>query len=158
MRYTRGTARVLPVDREGRVLLLLGAALLRRGDRFWLSVGGGLERGETLAEAGARELREETGLSADPAALGEPIGTSVIEFTSFGVLPVTQHQTYFAVAVEDTEVSFDRQGALERLTIVGHAWLTVGQLAARAERLSDPELPRLMRAAAGAAYPAGGRG
>src|ERR1700733_13228139 len=50
----RRTARVLPVDREGRVLLQLGRELHRRGDRFWLTIGGGAERGETLAEAGPR--------------------------------------------------------------------------------------------------------
>jgi 8-oxo-dGTP pyrophosphatase MutT (NUDIX family) len=141
------------------VLLLLGTALLRRAEHFWLSVGGALERGETLAEAAAREMREETGLSVDAAALGEPIGLSVIEFTSFGVLPVVQHQTYFAVAAAPgAAVSLDQLGAIERLTIVGHAWLTADELAGRAERVSDPELPRLMRAAVSAAYPLSGDG
>ena len=102
MRFSRGTARVLPVDDQGRVLLLLGTPLPRRRRRFWMSVGGGLERGETLVQAAARELHEETGIAADPAALGEPVGTSLIEFTSFGLLPVGQHQTYFALAVGDT--------------------------------------------------------
>jgi 8-oxo-dGTP pyrophosphatase MutT (NUDIX family) len=135
------------VDRDGRVLLLLGKELFGNGDRFWLSVGGGLERGETLALAAARELHEEAGITVDPAALGVPIGTSVIEYVSFGVLPVTQHQTYFAVAVDDTAVSFARQGAIERLTIGGHAWLSANGAADRTERFSDPELPRLMRVA-----------
>jgi 8-oxo-dGTP pyrophosphatase MutT (NUDIX family) len=94
VRFSRGTARVLPVDDQGRVLLLLGTALLRHGERFWMSVGGGLERGETRVQAAARELHEETGIAADPAALGEPAGTSLIAFTSFGLLPVRQHQTY----------------------------------------------------------------
>jgi 8-oxo-dGTP pyrophosphatase MutT (NUDIX family) len=147
VRFRRGTARILPVDAQGRVLLLLGAPLFRHGERFWLSAGGGIERGETLVQAAVRELHEETGIAVDPSLLGEPIGTSVIEFTSFGVLAVTQHQTYFTVAVEDTAVSFDRQGALERLTIVEHAWLSAEALASRPERLSDPDLPRLMREA-----------
>jgi 8-oxo-dGTP pyrophosphatase MutT (NUDIX family) len=150
VKISRGTARVLPVDRDGRVLLLLGRELLRRGDHFWLSVGGGIERGETLVQAAARELREETGIAVDPAALGSAIGTSVIEFTSFGVLSVTQHQTYFAVAVAGTGVSFADQGALERRTIAGYEWLSAAGLAARPERVSDPELPRLMRAAVAA--------
>ena len=136
------------------MLLLLAVALPRHGQRFWLSVGGALERGETLVQAAARELHEETGLSVDPAGLGAPIGTSLIEFTSFGVLPVTQHQTYFAVAAPGATVSLHGLGAVERLTIAGHAWLSADDLAARAEPVSDPELPRLMRAAVAAAYPA----
>jgi 8-oxo-dGTP pyrophosphatase MutT (NUDIX family) len=147
VRFRRGTARVLPVDAQGRVLLLLGKPLFGQGERFWLSVGGGIERGENLVHAAVRELHEETGIVVDSGLLGEPIGTTVIEFTSFGVLAVTQQQTYFAVAVEDNAVSFDRQGALERMTIVEHAWLSAEALASRPERLSDPDLPRLMREA-----------
>jgi 8-oxo-dGTP pyrophosphatase MutT (NUDIX family) len=137
----------LPVDREGRVLLLLGQDLFRRGDQFWLSVGGGVEGGESLARGAARELREETGIVVDPAALGDPIATSVIEFASFGVLPVIQRQTYFAVAVADTAVTFAGQGRIERLTITGHAWLSAEGIAGRPERFSDPALPKLAEAA-----------
>jgi 8-oxo-dGTP pyrophosphatase MutT (NUDIX family) len=132
------------------VLLQLGRELHRRGDRFWLTIGGGLERGETLAEAAAREMREEAGIEVDPAGLGEPIGTTVIEFSVFGVLPVTQYQTYFAVAVGDVQVSFAHQSRIERLTIERHEWLSPEELVARPERLTDPELPRLLRAAVAA--------
>jgi 8-oxo-dGTP pyrophosphatase MutT (NUDIX family) len=150
VRVKRDTARVLPVDREGRVLLQLGRDRFPRHEVYWLTIGGGKARGETLAEAGARETREEAGLDIDPAALGEPIGTTVIEYSAFGLVPVTQRQTYFAVAVDDAEVSPRHQGLLERLGIERHEWLTAGQLERRPERLTDPELPRLMRAAVAA--------
>jgi 8-oxo-dGTP pyrophosphatase MutT (NUDIX family) len=133
------------------VLLQLGRELHRRSDRFWLSIGGGLERGETLAEAAAREMREEAGIDVDPERLGEPVGTTVVRFSVFGLLPVTQYQTYFAIAVDDAALSFVHQSRLERLTIERHEWLSAEELAGRHERLADPELPRLMRAAVAAA-------
>ncbi|MGH3212402.1 MAG: NUDIX hydrolase [Trebonia sp.] len=158
VRAKRRTARVLPVDREGRVLLQLGRELHRRGDRFWLTIGGGAERGETLAEAAAREMREEAGIDVDPADLGEPIGTTVVEYSLFALLPVTQRQTYFALAVDDAEVSFAHQSLLERLTIERHEWLSADELEQRPERLADPETPQLMRAAVAAARGRGSDG
>lgn len=147
LRIKRRTARVLPVDTDGRVLLQLGRELHRRGDRFWLTIGGGAERGETLAEAAAREMREEAGIDVDPADLGEPIGHTVIDYSLFALLPVTQSQTYFAIAVDDAEVSFAHQSLIERLTLERHEWLSADELERRPERIADPETPRLMRVA-----------
>lgn len=135
------------------MLLQLGRELHRRSDRFWLTIGGGTERGETLAEAAAREMREEAGIDVDPAALGAPIGVTVIDYALFAVLPVTQSQTYFAVAVDDAEVSFAHQSLIERLTIERHEWLSADELERRPERIPDAELPRLIRAAVAAVRP-----
>ena len=129
------------------MLLQLGRELHRRGDRFWLTIGGGTERGETLAEAGAREMREEAGIDVDPASLGEPLGMTVIEYSALAVLPVIQYQTYFAIAVDDARVDFSHQSLIERLTIERHQWLSADELERRPERLADPAMPRLMRAA-----------
>ncbi len=63
------------------------------------------------------------------------------------MLPVIQRQTYFAVAVADTAVTFAGQGRIERLTITGHAWLSAEGIAGRPERFSDPALPKLVEAA-----------
>jgi 8-oxo-dGTP pyrophosphatase MutT (NUDIX family) len=149
VRLRRSTARVLPVDREGRVLLQLAHGLLH-GDRRWLSIGGGLESGETLAEAAVREMREEAGIIVDPAALGRPLGTTVIRYTVFGLLPMTDYLTYFAIAVDEAVLSFAHQSPLERRTIEAHQWLTADELDRRPERLSDDALPRMMRAAVAA--------
>ena len=140
------------------MLLQLGRELHRRGDRFWLTIGGGAERGETLAEAAAREMREEAGIDVRPADLGEPIGNTVIKYSLFALLPVTQSQTYFAIAVDDAEVSFAHQSLIERLTIERHEWLSADELERRPERLADPEMPRLMRVAVTLARGQGGHG
>jgi 8-oxo-dGTP pyrophosphatase MutT (NUDIX family) len=145
-RIRRNTARVLPVDREGRVLLLHGWDPLRPEDPFWFTIGGAVEPGETLPEAAARELREEAGIAVEPDRFGDPIEVSAIEFTWSGVI-FDQDQTFFAVAVDDAGISFDGQDPLERSTIDKHGWLYPEELEGGAERPADPEIPRLMRAA-----------
>ena len=141
MSIRRNTARVLPVDGEGRVLLLHGWDPRQPDDLFWFTIGGAAEYGETLAEAGARELREEAGIAVDPARLGEPI-----EFTWAG-MRFLQDQTFFAIAVDGAEVSFAHQDPLERATIDKHSWLRPEDLENGGERPADPEIPRLMRLA-----------
>ena len=54
-------------DREGRVLLVERAK--PPGEGLWSVPGGRLERNETLAQAVAREVREETGLIVEVGAL-----------------------------------------------------------------------------------------
>ena len=61
-----------------------------------------------------------------------------------------QDQTFFAVAIDDAEVSFAGQDPIERATIDKHGWLYPGELEDGAERPADPEIPRLMRAAVAA--------
>ena len=145
----RNTARVLPVDGEGRVLLLHGWDPLRPDDPFWFTIGGAAEPGESLSEAAVRELREEAGIVVDLDRLGEPIEASAITF-SFGGVRFEQDQTFFAVAIDDAEVSFAGQDPIERATIDKHGWLYPGELEDGAERPADPEIPRLMRAAVAA--------
>jgi 8-oxo-dGTP pyrophosphatase MutT (NUDIX family) len=60
----RLTARVVLLDGDGRILLLQGRLPGDPdGPLFWYTVGGGAEDGESVMEAAAREIVEETGLA-----------------------------------------------------------------------------------------------
>jgi 8-oxo-dGTP pyrophosphatase MutT (NUDIX family) len=77
--WRRSTARVLPVDADGRVLLLHGWDPHYPERPFWFTIGGAAEFGESLRDAAARELYEETRIRVDPEQLGEPIARSTRE-------------------------------------------------------------------------------
>ena len=142
----RATARVLPVDPEGRVLLLHGWDPHHPDQPFWFTIGGAAEGGESLREAAARELYEETRISVDPAQLGEPIAESTIEF-SWGGRRIVQEQVFYAVLAEVAEVSLEGLDQWEQATTDKYGWLAASDLGAD-ERPAHPDIPDLIRAAA----------
>lgn len=146
MSIRRNTARVLPVDRDGRVLLLHGWDPRHPDEPYWFTIGGAIEAGESMPEAAARELREEAGIVVSPGQLGEPVGSSTIEF-SWGDLDIIQDQTFFVVVTDQAEVSFEGQDEWERKTIDKHAWMTADEAQAHPDPIR-PEVVALMRLAA----------
>ncbi|GAA4804758.1 NUDIX hydrolase [Nocardioides caeni] len=144
----RTVARVLPVDVEQqRVLLLLGCDPAVPEVRYWFTVGGAVDAGESLAEAGVRELREETGLVVDAAALGSPFGTFEVGFSWDG-RDYVNDSTLFAVGVDAAvaDISFDGLDLLESQSIFEARWWTPEDLEGDG-RAVDPRLIDQMRAA-----------
>ncbi|GAB2581946.1 NUDIX hydrolase [Kribbella endophytica] len=141
----RTTARVLPVRPDGKVLLLHGWDPLKPGTPYWFTIGGGVEAGETVVQAGLRELREEVGILLPSDALGEPVATNTIEF-EWGGCPIIQHQTFFAVGVDTVEVTFANQEALELETISDHGWWHPDELEATGQA-AHVTIPGLLRVA-----------
>jgi 8-oxo-dGTP pyrophosphatase MutT (NUDIX family) len=143
--WRRQTARVLPVDPEGRVLLLHGWDPQHPEAPFWFTIGGAAENGESLREAAVREMREEVGISVDPAYLGEPIAQNWVEFSWAGYR-ISQDQTFYAVPIESAQVSLDGLDEWERATTDAYGWLSADDLGPDRPP-ADPGLPDLIRAA-----------
>ncbi|PGH46245.1 ADP-ribose pyrophosphatase YjhB, NUDIX family [Micromonospora sediminicola] len=138
--YTpRRAARVLLVDASDRVLLFQGSDPARPDHRYWFTPGGGLDPGETPAEGAARELAEETGLRLAPAELGAPVWSETVEFPFDGVW-YRQEQEFFLARVSGWEVDTAGFDAVERASVHGHRWWTVGELTATADRYYPPDL------------------
>jgi 8-oxo-dGTP pyrophosphatase MutT (NUDIX family) len=143
---------VLPVDPEGRVLLLHGWDPHHPERPFWFTIGGAAEDGESLRDAAARELYEETRISVDPAQLGEPIAEQTIEF-SWGGHHILQDQVFYAVPVTSAEalgVSLEGLDQWEQATTDKYGWLAASDLDGD-ERPAHPDIPDLMRAAVASA-------
>jgi len=102
---SRRAGRVLVIDAGGRVLLLHGFDPARPREPYWFTIGGGAEPGESLAQAAARELSEETGISADAAELGEPVWHEVSEF-SFDGTSYRQEQDFFELRIGSAVVMY----------------------------------------------------
>lgn len=136
----RVTGRLLPIDERGRVLLVHGCDPARRDQPFWFTIGGGVDEGETTAEAAAREAFEETGLVLDAAGLGQPVWRAHGRF-SFDGRQISQVNDFYAVRVPWFEASFTRLEELERDCLDGHAWWSAAELRATDEAYTPRDLP-----------------
>jgi 8-oxo-dGTP pyrophosphatase MutT (NUDIX family) len=140
----RRAARVLLVDGAGRTLLLHGGDPARPGDRWWITPGGGLDDGETLAEGAARELFEETGLRVDPAELGDPVWHEITEF-SYRTRAYRQEQDFFLLRVAEWRVDTAGMDDDEQQTITEHRWWSAAEIEASDEQIYPLELAGLLR-------------
>jgi 8-oxo-dGTP pyrophosphatase MutT (NUDIX family) len=140
----RRAGRVLVVDAGQRVLLLHGFDPAVPDQPFWFTVGGGAEPGESLAEAAARELREEAGLAVEPGALGDPVWHRVVEF-GFDGTRYRQEEDFFLLRVDSAVVSLAGMDEMEQQTVDGFRWWGAAEMEAADEAFVPPELPGLLR-------------
>ena len=97
-RIHRTAARVLPVSPLGEVLLMHSRDPAHPEDWHWVSIGGAVEPGESLADGALRELREETGIVVSPLALSPPVHVGSRDFSWAGQ-DYINHSTFFAIAL-----------------------------------------------------------
>ncbi|MDP9797148.1 8-oxo-dGTP pyrophosphatase MutT (NUDIX family) [Catenuloplanes nepalensis] len=140
----RRAARVLLVDEAGRVLLFRGVDPGRPDEPYWFTVGGGLDEGETPAEAAARELREEAGLDLPVSALGAPVHADVTEFP-FGAVWYRQEQEFFLVRSPRFEIDTSGFDEIERDSITSYRWWPVDELASAPEPVYPADLADVLR-------------
>ena len=121
--YRRRSARVLLLDAADRLLLFEAALDLRRPElgTCWFTTGGGDEDDESLAEAAARELYEETGLRVDAAELGGCVATTSGYADLVGAAGVFRDD-FFVLRTDAHQVDVSGFEEAERQVIVGHRW------------------------------------
>jgi len=136
----RRAARVLLLDRQGRLLLLRWSDPRKpESGTWWITPGGGLEGDEVWETGAVRELFEETGLRLEASSLGEPVLEREIEVELDGVR-YRQHERFFLARVASHDVDTSGFTELESATVHEHRWWTIEALASTTEQVSPRNL------------------
>jgi 8-oxo-dGTP pyrophosphatase MutT (NUDIX family) len=144
----RHVARALVFDPEDRLLLIAYEAQRpidpsRPENRtFWFMPGGGLEPGESHAQACLRELGEEIGVF--DAEIGPQVAACDGPFFLFPK-PRDARERYFVVRLPSDEVDTGRLAETEDSTVLGTRWWTLDELDASSERIEPAGLAHLAR-------------
>ena len=144
----RPAARVVLLDDADRVLLFEGADPARTHEPFWFTVGGGIEPGEELRAAAAREVREETGLRLGEDDLVGPVWVRDVLFTFDGT-PYSSREWFFVARCQNGLV-VDTSGFddVEVATVLRHRWWSADELHRTGEVFYPLQLAQLLPAAA----------
>jgi 8-oxo-dGTP pyrophosphatase MutT (NUDIX family) len=130
------------VDPDGSVLLFRGGDPARpEVGSWWFAPGGGVEGDETLEQAAAREVFEETGYQVGD--LGPAVHRREADFW-FNEVFFHTVETYYKVQVERFEPTADGWTETERSTITEHRWWTAAELRATTDTVYPERLAELL--------------
>ena len=142
----RNAVRVVVLDEDSRVLLFHTCDVDHPDlGQWWELPGGGIDPCETYLDAAIRELREETGIIADPSQIGPANGRRRASFRHRQRRHL-QDEVIVAARLNIPGPDVDEYGRLdyEREDYFAFRWWTIPEIIGSDDRFYPGQLPNLL--------------
>lgn len=135
-------ARILALDPNDRLLLILSIDPGAPARRWWDLPGGKAHTGESVADAARREFLEETGIVVDD--LGRHLWDREVWFTYRGQR-YYRRDSVFLARIENTAPTHEPTHTTnEQVNLIESRWWTPEELTTSADKFLPPNLPDLV--------------
>lgn len=136
----RNTVRLLLFNDNNELLLMrvesfdIATPTGKRNERFWCTLGGQIESGESLHDAALRELYEEAGIKAHEVELGPVVWINELDLIIHGK-PTSLYQQFIVARTSQTTVCLDNATPEEQDVVKELRWFSLEQIKANNETI-----------------------
>lgn len=141
----RNTVRLLLLNDNNELLLMrvesfdIATPTGKRNKRFWCTLGGQIEAGESLHDAALRELFEEAGIKAHEVKLGPVVWINELDLVIHGK-PTSLYQQFIVVKTSQHNVSLENATAEEKDVVKELRWFSLEQIKTSTETIFPTSL------------------
>jgi 8-oxo-dGTP pyrophosphatase MutT (NUDIX family) len=141
----RDAVRIVLADASGLILLFHVVTPDETPDGWWELPGGGIDPGETYLDTAVREIKEETGLTIDPAQVRPPTWRRDSTWRSRGQRRL-QHEVVVCAQIDAHQPPITDGGRTweEIEDFVATRWWPVSDITSSRERFYPSRLPELL--------------
>jgi 8-oxo-dGTP pyrophosphatase MutT (NUDIX family) len=155
----RNTVKVVLLNEANELLLMcmdaptITAIGQEYRGRFWTLIGGEIEANESIRDAAAREIFEETGLTREDIEFGPEVWWGELDLVLYDI-PTHIRQQFIVARTPQSKISLDHLTDAEKAVVKQVAWFSLDRIVDSSEVIYPILLPQYLPDVIAGRYPA----